>query len=202
MKKENGKTYDVFWGINFAMIFVVYFFLINTDIVAELFLAHNNYDFIFGSSIIFSVILGIAFTHIMYMSKIIGIPIFIIGILDIFCGFYYMGIIFCIVLFIALYFIISVIVAFIFVICGVEDETKNTDDKWYESRCLKDVCENSKILVVCGYSLSSIIVKGDSRETFVDTAGKSTIDVVNKICSLYNYKLQNASNGKYYLQRN
>lgn len=131
MKKENEKSYNIATGIFLAMVFGLYFAYINDKIADELFymylmyakdnewysfsLAMEYYNNFYGYSFIFSAILGIAFTHIGYMSKIIGWPIFIIGVLDILCGFYFLGIE-CIGMFIASFlsvFIVYFIIGFI-----------------------------------------------------------------------------------------
>lgn len=126
MKKENEKGYDVACGIFFAMVFALYFAYINDKVVdgffypylkdktgGDLSLAFEYYLKFSDYSFIFSAILGIAFTHIGYMPKIIGWPILIIGVLDIICGFYFNGFIDCIGMFIAS-FVAILIVFFVF----------------------------------------------------------------------------------------
>lgn len=131
MKKENEKKYDVACGIFFALMFALFFAMINEKVVDGFFYPYlkdktgDDLSLVFEYylkfsdhySLIFSIILGFAFTHIAYMPKIIGFPILIIGVLDIICGFYFNGFIDCVTMlfasFMGIFFVFAVF-AFLF----------------------------------------------------------------------------------------
>lgn len=137
MKKENEKGYNIATGIFFALMFALYFAMINEKVVDGFFymylkdktgddlsLAFEYYINFTDYRIIFSAIFGIVFTHIMYMPRIIGFPIFIIGVLDILCGLYFNGFIDCVTMLFASFFgiyIVFFVIGFLF--CLGETET-------------------------------------------------------------------------------